>query len=116
MAKNCTINILNKFVEEVEEMEKCVLVPNRLQDIGPRNQVLKLSQKEDVEDVQGLHDLFLVLKNIKSELTTGHGLELGKDLNPIKTHLQEINKLLLNMSELAKTVRNEYKKEYDLVF
>lgn len=52
-------------------MEKCVLVPNRLQDIGPRDQVLKLSHEEDLEDVKGLHDLFLVLKNIKSELTTG---------------------------------------------
>lgn len=49
-------------------------------------------------------------------LLTGHGLELGKDLNPIKTHLEDINRLLLNMSKLAKTVSDEYKKEYDLIF
>jgi len=116
MAKNCTLTILQKFVEEVEKMERCVLVPNRLQDIVPRNQELKISPQEDVHDVQGLHDLYLVLKNIKSELTTGYSLELGKDLNPIKKHIQEINKLLLNMSNLAKTVSEEYKKEYDLVF
>jgi len=116
MAKNCTLNILQKFVEEVEKMEKCVLVPNRLQDIGPRNQKLEISPQEDVIDVQGLHNLYLVLKNIKSELTTGHGLELGQDLNPIKLHLQEINTLLINMSKMAKAVSDEYKKEYDLVF
>merc|ERR1712212_878463 len=113
MSKNCTIEILNKFVEEVEKMEKCVLVPNRLQDIVPRDQKLKLSQ--DVQEIEGLHDLYLVLKNIKSELTTGYGLELGKDLNPIKKHLQEINTLLLDMSKLAKAVRDEYKREYDLI-
>jgi len=113
---NCTLNILQKFVEEVDKMEQCVLVPNRLHDIGPRGQMLEISPQENVHDVQGLHDLYLVLKNIKSELTTGHGLELGKDLNPIKQHLQEINMLLLNMSKMAKAVSDEYKKEYDLVF
>ncbi|KAK3744889.1 hypothetical protein QZH41_013758 [Actinostola sp. cb2023] len=97
-------------------MERCVLVPSRLQDIGPPNKTVELSHRDDVQDVEGLHDLFLVLKNIKSELTTGHGLELGKDLNPIKKHLQEINTLLLNMSKLAKNVSTEYKKEYNLVF
>lgn len=52
-------------------MEQCVLVPNRLHDIGPRDKNIKLSQKDDVQDVEGLHDLYLVLKNVKSELTTG---------------------------------------------
>jgi hypothetical protein len=52
-------------------MEKCVLVPNRLQDIGPREQKVRISNQDDVEEIEGLHTLFLVLKNIKSELTTG---------------------------------------------
>ncbi|XP_031556536.1 uncharacterized protein LOC116293269 [Actinia tenebrosa] len=116
MAKNCTIQILNKFLEEVDKMEKCVLVPNRLQDIGPREQKVQISNQENVEEIEGLHTLFLVLKNIRSELTTGHGLELDQDLNPIRKHLQDFNKTLLNMTDLAKTVSDKYKKEYDLVF
>ncbi|KAK3744877.1 hypothetical protein QZH41_013760 [Actinostola sp. cb2023] len=96
-------------------MEKRVLVPNRLQHIGRRNKTVELSHQDDVQDVEGLHDFFHKFKNIKSQLTTGHRLELGKDFNPNKKHRQEINKLLLLVSELAKDVSTEF-KDYNLIF
>ncbi|XP_048580252.1 mid1-interacting protein 1-like [Nematostella vectensis] len=115
MADQCTINVLKKFLAEVDKMERVVLMPNRLQDLEPE----KTSRKDANNNqalADGLYRHFLILKNVKSELTTGHGLELGDDLNPIKDELNSFHKALNDMSALAGEITEQYKSKYELTF
>ena len=101
------LGAVKTFAHEVESMEKSVLFPCLLQDHNISDQMLQFNVESKT-----LHDLFVLLKNLRIELLSEkRNFELPDP--KLQQKLSELRQTLLQYTVMARSLTVRYKQEVE---
>jgi len=114
------MNIMNKFIRTVDDLDKFVLLPSRLRDV-PLQGTLAIGNDPNADGSNpteiDLIDVYSLLLKMKSDLTSQGQTELDistqTDLDPIlalfRYHVNALNTMFHQLTNTAGVLKKEYK-------
>ena len=103
--RNHLLGALKKFTDEVESLEKSVMLPSLLKDHRVSEEMPQFNG-----EIQTLYDVFMLPKKLKTELLSGsRNFELIDD--KLQQKLSELFKTFVQYTVMARNLAASYEEE-----